>query len=291
MSQSPPYPPEATFVCVPVSWRMLEEYPEACGSSDGCPACDTVVPADHPFEYNRERTTEMSRSMRALILQVAMLLLAAPVLANADPRPVGNADAGRSANAYAKADDVDCSKLDDDDAREKCREKKVDRKTDDANVDCSKINDDEARRRCLGRRSRTDAHALHRRLTFAPPRPASLTVRRRFESCRGRQHCSRNRGGAARTSIARTSNSGTSRRTRARDASASATTCSGSPPHPIPARITSRFALTSVTLHRTPPSSTLIDGAAGSLPLSLRTICGWARSRAGGMGVLQVASG
>jgi hypothetical protein len=77
-----------------------------------------------------------------------MFLLAAPVLANADPSPVGNAEAGRSANVYAKADDVDCSKLDDDDARQKCREKKVDRKTDDANVDCSKLDDDDAREKC-----------------------------------------------------------------------------------------------------------------------------------------------
>jgi hypothetical protein len=94
--------------------------------------------------------------MRALILQVAMLLLAAPVLANADPNPVGNADAGRSANVYAS---VDCSKLDDDDAREKCREKKVDRKTDDdVNVNCSKLDDDDARERCRERKvdRRTD---------------------------------------------------------------------------------------------------------------------------------------
>ena len=85
--------------------------------------------------------------MRALILQVVMLLLAAPVLANADPGPVGNAASVHA--VYADAGDVDCSKIDDDDAREKCREKKVDRKTDDVNVDCSKIDNDDARRRCL----------------------------------------------------------------------------------------------------------------------------------------------
>ena len=90
----------------------------------------------------------MFSSIRALILPVAMLLLAAPVLANADPSPVGNADAGRSANVYADADDIDCSKLDNDDARKKCREKKVDRKTDDVNVDCSKFDNDDACRRC-----------------------------------------------------------------------------------------------------------------------------------------------
>ena len=73
----------------------------------------------------------MSRSIRALILQVAVLLLAAPLLANAD---------------------VDCSKLDDEDAREECREKKVDRKTDDANVDCSKLDDDDAREECRERK-------------------------------------------------------------------------------------------------------------------------------------------
>jgi hypothetical protein len=90
----------------------------------------------------------MSRSMRASILQVVLLLLAMPVLTHADPGPVGDAGAGRSANVYAD-NDVDCSKIDDKDAREKCREKKVDRKTDDANVDCSKIKDDDARRRCV----------------------------------------------------------------------------------------------------------------------------------------------
>ena len=67
----------------------------------------------------------MFSSIRALILPVAMLLLAAPVLANADPSPVGNADAGRSANVYADADDIDCSKLDNDDARRRCRKAKI----------------------------------------------------------------------------------------------------------------------------------------------------------------------
>lgn len=90
----------------------------------------------------------MYSAMRALILQVGMLLLAAPVLANADPGRVGNADAGRSANVYAGADDIECSKIEDDDAREKCREKKEDRKNDDVNVDCSKIDDDDAREKC-----------------------------------------------------------------------------------------------------------------------------------------------
>ncbi|HXK24701.1 MAG TPA: hypothetical protein VMS55_18670 [Myxococcota bacterium] len=90
----------------------------------------------------------MSHSLRASILQIAMLLLAAPVLAHADPGPVGNAGAGRPANVYADAGDVDCSKLDNDDARQKCREEKLDRKTGDANVDCSKIEDNDARRRC-----------------------------------------------------------------------------------------------------------------------------------------------
>src|SRR4029453_6695847 len=93
----------------------------------------------------------MYRSMRASILQVAMLLLAAPLLAHADPCPVVNGDAGRSANVYANADDVDCSKIDDDDAREKCRDKKVDRRSDDADIDDadgSKLDNDDARRRC-----------------------------------------------------------------------------------------------------------------------------------------------
>jgi hypothetical protein len=85
--------------------------------------------------------------MRASILQILMLLLAAPVIAHADSGPVGNADTVRSARVYAD-NDVDCSKLDDDDAREKCREKKVERRTDDANVDCSKLDDDDAREKC-----------------------------------------------------------------------------------------------------------------------------------------------
>ena len=89
----------------------------------------------------------MSHSMRASILHVAMFLIAAPVLAHADPGPVGSA-AERSAHVYADADDVDCSKLDNDDARQKCRQKKVDRKTDDASVDCSKLDDDDAREKC-----------------------------------------------------------------------------------------------------------------------------------------------
>ena len=46
----------------------------------------------------------MTRSMRASILQGAMLLLAVPLLANAD---------------------VDCSKLDNDDARRRCRREKI----------------------------------------------------------------------------------------------------------------------------------------------------------------------
>ena len=89
----------------------------------------------------------MSRSMRALILQIAMLLLAAPLLANADPSPLGDAEERREDRRTDDAN-VDCSNLDDDDAREKCREQKGDGRTDDANVDCSKINDNEARRRC-----------------------------------------------------------------------------------------------------------------------------------------------
>jgi hypothetical protein len=90
----------------------------------------------------------MSRSMRASILQVAMLLIAAPVIAWADPGPVATTDPNRSPRVYADNDSVDCSKLDDDDAREKCREKKVERRTDDANVDCSKLDSDEAREKC-----------------------------------------------------------------------------------------------------------------------------------------------
>jgi hypothetical protein len=47
--------------------------------------------------------------MRASILRVAMFLIAAPALAHADPGSVGSAHAERSANVYAKADDVDAA--------------------------------------------------------------------------------------------------------------------------------------------------------------------------------------
>jgi hypothetical protein len=90
----------------------------------------------------------MSKPMRVLILQVAMLLLAAPVFAKAAPGRVANEDAGRAANVYAKADDVDCSKLDNDDARKQCRETKLKHNNDTADVECSKLKDDDARKKC-----------------------------------------------------------------------------------------------------------------------------------------------
>ena len=100
----------------------------------------------------------MYRSMRALILQVAVLLLAAPLLASADVdcSKLDDEDARKEClerKVDRKTDDanVDCSKLDDEDAREECRERKVDRKTDDVDVDdvdCSKLDNDDARRRC-----------------------------------------------------------------------------------------------------------------------------------------------
>ncbi len=90
----------------------------------------------------------MSKPMRVLILQVAMLLLAAPVLAKAAPGRVANEDAGQATNVYAKADDVDCSKLDNDKARKQCREAKAKQNDNNVNVDCSKLNDDDARKKC-----------------------------------------------------------------------------------------------------------------------------------------------
>jgi hypothetical protein len=90
----------------------------------------------------------MSKPMRVLILQVAMLLLAAPVLAKAAPGRVANEDAGQATNVYAKADDVDCSKLDNDNARKQCREAKLKNNNDTANVDCSKLDSDKARKQC-----------------------------------------------------------------------------------------------------------------------------------------------
>jgi Phytanoyl-CoA dioxygenase (PhyH) len=101
----------------------------------------------------------------------------------------------------------------------------------------------------------------------------------------------RSRRRIAKSSIIPTSNSGTSSATSSPDASASATTCSGSPPHPIPARITSFLAATSVTLQRKPPSSTFSDGESASCALSRRTICACARSRARGTGLPAAASG
>jgi hypothetical protein len=91
----------------------------------------------------------MSKPMRALILQVAMLLLLTPVLAKAAPGRVARDDAGQTAKVYADASDVDCSKLDNDAARKQCREAKLKHKNDKPNVDCSKLKDDDARKKCV----------------------------------------------------------------------------------------------------------------------------------------------
>lgn len=91
----------------------------------------------------------MSRPVHASILMVALVVLAVPLLANAAPGLIETQDVDRSTRVYAMADDVDCSKLDDEDARERCREakrKNGDDKIDD--VDCSKLDNDDARRRC-----------------------------------------------------------------------------------------------------------------------------------------------
>ena len=90
----------------------------------------------------------MSKPIRPLLMMVAVMLLAAPMLAKAAPGRVANEDAGRAANVYAKADDVDCSKLDNDAARKQCREAKLKHKNDKPNVDCSKLKDDDARKKC-----------------------------------------------------------------------------------------------------------------------------------------------
>ncbi len=90
----------------------------------------------------------MYKPMRVLILQVAMLLLAAPVLAKAAPGRVANEDAGQAADVYAKADDVDCSKLDNENARKQCREAKLKHNDDKADVECSKLDNEDARKKC-----------------------------------------------------------------------------------------------------------------------------------------------
>ena len=79
----------------------------------------------------------MPKAIRVSMLLVAAILFAAP---------------------GAMADKVDCSKLDDDDARKRCREARNERndndrkELDDVDVDdadCSKFKDDDARRRCV----------------------------------------------------------------------------------------------------------------------------------------------
>ena len=99
----------------------------------------------------------MSKPIRVSLLLVAVILLAAPALAKAAPGLVGNDEAAQSANVLVIADNVDCSKLNDDDAREKCREARHERNDDkydnkDRDVDdveCNKFKDDDARRRCV----------------------------------------------------------------------------------------------------------------------------------------------
>jgi hypothetical protein len=84
----------------------------------------------------------------ALIVLLVMVF-ATPVLADKSTAPgqlkkQGNNDYGN----------VDCSKIKDDDARERCREEKYDKKKnkdsdkDYSDVDCSRIKDDDARERC-----------------------------------------------------------------------------------------------------------------------------------------------
>jgi hypothetical protein len=80
-----------------------------------------------------------------------MLLLAAPALATEFPGQAKQDNGDQSANVYAKNDDdrdVDCGKLDNDDARKRCREAKNNRNEDDRDVDCGKLDNDDARKRC-----------------------------------------------------------------------------------------------------------------------------------------------
>jgi hypothetical protein len=59
----------------------------------------------------------------------------------------------------------------------------------------------------------------------------------------------------------------------------------------MPARMTSFFAATSVTLQRKTPSTTLSDGESAPCALSRSTICACARSSARGIGAPLRASG
>ena len=120
----------------------------------------------------------MSKPMRVLILQVAMLLLAAPVLAKAAPGRVANEDADRATNVYAKADDVDCSKLKDDDARKQCREAKL-KNNDTADVECNKLKDDDARKQCCEAKLRTTTRRTSSAASSTATRPASSAVKPR----------------------------------------------------------------------------------------------------------------
>lgn len=90
----------------------------------------------------------MSRTNLSSMLMVVMIALAAPSLARAAPGIVDHKTVGQSATDYAMDDDVDCSKLDDEDARQKCREAKRKHDDDKVDVNCSKLDNDDARRRC-----------------------------------------------------------------------------------------------------------------------------------------------
>jgi hypothetical protein len=76
-----------------------------------------------------------------------VMVFATPVLADKSTAPGQLKKQGK--NDYSN---VDCSKIKDDEARERCREEKYDKKKnndkDYSDVDCSKIKDDDARERC-----------------------------------------------------------------------------------------------------------------------------------------------
>lgn len=91
----------------------------------------------------------MSTKIHSSMLMAAMIMLAVPLLAHAVPVLVDDEEAIRSAEIHPMDDDVDCSKIDDEDARERCREAKRERDDDKIDdVDCRKIENDAARRRC-----------------------------------------------------------------------------------------------------------------------------------------------
>jgi hypothetical protein len=85
--------------------------------------------------------------MRIMKLLPIMILTFATSLATAKDKDCGDIDNDRARQEcrQQKSNDVDCSKLDSDNARKECRERKYGSS---GHVDCSKLNNDQLRREC-----------------------------------------------------------------------------------------------------------------------------------------------